>query len=172
MRTVLETQRLILRWLEPKDGAFILALHSEPLWRRFIGDRGVTSLPTACNYIASIHRDSYLRHGIGLWAMQRKADGAAVGLCGLLKRDALEHVDIGFALLERHAGAGLAREAAAATLAYGLDTLGVARVAAVTVPENQRCVWLLTRLGLTLQGEVSFPGESRPLQYFLTPERT
>lgn len=168
---VLQTQRLQLRWLEVQDAPFVLELQSEPDWKRYIGDRGVDSLPTALDYIQAVRANSYLRHGFGLYAMQRLADAATVGLCGLIKRDALEHVDLGFALLARYTGAGLAAEAAAATLDYARDRLGLRRIAAIAQPDNARSIRLLERLGMRLEGQMLLPGETQNLCYYLTPDR-
>lgn len=145
---VIETARLILRRFTAEDAAFIHELVNEPEWKQFIGDKGVDSLEAARNYIANGPIASYLRHGFGLFAMQRKADAALVGMCGLIKRDTLEDIDLGFALLARHAGQGLAYEAAQATLAYARDTLGLSRVVAITDPGNARSAHLLERLGM------------------------
>lgn len=145
---VLQTSRLVLRWFTGDDAAFIYALLNDPGWIRFIGDKGVNSLETARAYIALALQASYRQHGFGLYAMQLKADAALVGMCGLVKRESLSDVDLGVALLERHAGRGLAYEAAAATLVHAREQFGLARIVAITDPENLRSKQLLTRLGM------------------------
>src|SRR5882724_10894655 len=103
---VLETARLKLRHLVPVDAPFILELVNEPGWLRFIGDRGVHDLESAQGYIEKGPRAMYTRLGFGLYCVESKAEGASLGLCGLIKRDSLEDVDLGFAFLERHQGKG------------------------------------------------------------------
>src|SRR5512137_488968 len=94
---ILETERLTLRELCLDDAGFILALLNDPAFIRFIGDRNVRSLEAARGYLKG-PMDSYGRNGFGLWLVEDKA-GTPLGICGLIKRDALPHVDIGYAFL-------------------------------------------------------------------------
>ena len=94
---VLETDRLVLRRLGLEHAAFILELVNDPSWLRFIGDRGVRSLDDARGYLVAGPLAMYERHGFGLYRVELKEGGIAVGMCGLIKRDALDDVDIGFA---------------------------------------------------------------------------
>jgi RimJ/RimL family protein N-acetyltransferase len=74
-------------------------------------------------------------------------DGMPLGMCGLIKRDTLEDVDLGFAFLARHHGHGYAREAASATLEHARRDHGLTRLAAITDPDNTRSIHLLESLG-------------------------
>lgn len=146
--TVLETARLRLRQFTPDDAAFVLELLNEPSWLRFIGDRGVRTLDDARAYIEQGPRVMFARHGFSLLLVERKADGAALGMCGLIQRDTLEVPDIGYGFLPRAWGQGYAREAAAAVLAYGHSTLGLPRILAITDPDNVASIKLLEGLGM------------------------
>src|SRR5205085_11080289 len=115
---ILETERLLLRRFAPDDAAFILELLNEPGWLRFIGDRGLRTLDAARDYIATGLVAMYARTGFGLWAVQHKDDATLLGMCGLIRRDGLDDVDIGFAFLERHQGRGYAVEAASAVMTH------------------------------------------------------
>lgn len=147
----METPRLRLRQLVADDAPFILELLNEPGWLRFIGDRGVHDLEGARGYIEKGPRSMYTRLGFGLYCVEAKGEGTPLGMCGLLKRDNLEHVDLGFAFLARHQGRGYAREAAAASLAEARG-LGLTEVAAITSPDNQRSIQLLESLGFRAAG--------------------
>jgi|KBSSwiStaDraftv2_1062776.scaffolds.fasta_scaffold287773_1 RimJ/RimL family protein N-acetyltransferase len=162
---VLETPRLILRRFTAADAAFIHELVNEPDWKRFIGDKGVDSLDAARRYIENGPVAAYRRHGFGLFAMQRKADAALVGMCGLIKRETLDDIDLGFALLARHAGQGLAHEAAQATLTYARDTLGLARVVAITDADNARSEHLLEKLGMRYERTLCLAPDDEVLLY-------
>lgn len=151
---VLETDRLVLRHFALEDAAFILELLNEPGWMRYIGDRGVDSLENARKYIENVPCASYSRHGFGLWAVELKEDRSLVGMCGLIKRDTLEDVDIGFALLSRYEGKGYAREAAKATLDYARDHLELSRIVAITTMDNNRSGSLLERIGMRYEGTI------------------
>ncbi len=154
---VLETERLRLRRLDASDAAFILRLVNDPDWLRYIGDRGVRTLGDAERYIASGPEAMYEKHGFGLLAVERKQEAGPIGICGLLKRDTLPDVDIGFAFLPDFRGRGYALEAARATLAWAQDGLGLARVIAITAPDNFRSRALLEKIGLRYERTTILP---------------
>lgn len=167
---VLQTARLSLHRLqEPRDAAFILELVNQPSWLAFIGDKQVHSLADARRYLRDGPLAMYDRLGFGLYRMARRDDPAQpIGLCGLVKRDTLPEVDIGFALLDRHAGQGLAREAAAAVLAHARGPLGLERVLAIVSPGNQRSIRLLQAIGLHFERVVQLAPDAAPVQLFST----
>jgi [ribosomal protein S5]-alanine N-acetyltransferase len=148
---VLETVRLRLRRMTFEDAAFILRLVNEPSWLEFIGDKGVHSLDDACNYIRTGPMSMYERFGFGLYLVERKSDGATLGMCGLLKRDTLPDVDIGFAFLPEFWGQGYAYEAAAAVLAHGHREFGLMRIVAITTPHNESSIRVLQRMGMQFE---------------------
>ena len=165
---VCETPRLCLRHVEPDDAAFICALLNEPSWLRFIGDRGVRSEDDARRYIEEGPRRMYQEHGFGLFLIERKADGVPLGLCGLLRRDTLPDVDIGFALAAEFTRQGYAYEAAAATLQYARDVQRLARVVAIAKPGNAASGRLLQRLGLRRERTIRFGPQEEELDYYGT----
>ena len=148
---ILETERLVLRRLTANDAAFILELLNEPAFLENIGDRGARSLADARRYIAKGPIASYRNFGFGLYLVALKDSGVPIGICGLLKRDSLEHVDIGFAFLQKFWSQGYARESAAAALNYGWTTLRLDRIVAITKPHNQASIALLEKLGLRFE---------------------
>jgi RimJ/RimL family protein N-acetyltransferase len=151
---VLETDQLIIRWLTVEDAAFILELVNDPSWLRFIGDRGVRTLEDARNYIVKGPVEMYGRLGFGLYLVELKDEGVPIGTCGLIKRDSLKDVDIGFAFLPSFRGKGYAYEAASAVLAYGKKTLGLERIVAIVSPGNERSIRLLEKLGFKFEQRV------------------
>lgn len=154
---VLETARLRLRHLTTADSAFILELVTDPDWLRFIGDRGVRTAEDARAYIENGPMKLYERLGFGLYLVALE-DGTPLGMCGLIKRDSLEDVDIGFALLPAFRGRGYAHEAACAVRDYAFEVLGLERIVAITSPDNDASARLLERLGLAY--ERTIPGPS------------
>lgn len=162
---VLETARLRLRRLDLDDAPFILKLVNEPSWLRYIGDRGVRDLQGARDYIRNGPWAMYERHGFGLWLVERQSDGAPLGQCGLLRRDSLEHPDIGFAFLPAYWGQGYAQETASATLDHGHRVLGMPEVQAITSLDNEASIRLLQRLGFTFLRQIELrPGD--PVKLF------
>ena len=148
---MLETERLVLSRLSALDAGFILELLNEPAFLRYIGDRGVRDEADAIRYVEAGPLASYARFGFGLYRVGLKPGGDAIGICGLLKRDALPDADIGFALLERHRSRGYAHEAAAAVLAHGREAFGLRRVLAITSPDNDVSIGLLAKLGFRFE---------------------
>lgn len=147
MKRILTTSRLLLREFTLSDAPFIRVLLNTPDWLQFIGDRGVATNEDAEQYLANGPMQSYATHGFGLWCVCRIEDGSAIGMCGLLKRETLEHVDLGFAMLPDAYGMGYAREAAAATLAFAHEELGIVKVLAIASQNNARSIHLLEKVG-------------------------
>ncbi len=165
---VLETSRLRLRKLSAGDAGFMLELLNDPGWIRFIGDRGVRTLDAARTYIASGPVAMYARHGFGLYLTELKEGSVPLGICGLIKRDGLDDVDIGFAFLPAFRGRGYALEAAEGTIEYGMKTIGLRRLVAITTPDNDASIKLLRKLGMHPEGKVRLPGDADELCLFAT----
>lgn len=149
-----------------EDAAFILKLVNDPLWLRFIGDRGVRTLEDARAYILKGPVAMYERVGFGLYLVEHKRDGVPLGICGLIKRDGLDDVDLGFAFLPEFRAQGYAYESAAAVLAYGRNVLGLKRIVAITSPDNERSVHLLEKLGFTFEKMIQLPNDSEAVKLF------
>ncbi|MDP1699142.1 MAG: GNAT family N-acetyltransferase [Xanthomonadaceae bacterium] len=155
---VLDTPRLRLRPMVAGDAGFLLGLLNEAEFLRQIGDRGVRSHADAERYIANGPVASYQRHGFGLLLVERKCDGAALGIAGLLKREHLDDVDMGYALTASACGQGYAGEAARALLEHAHTVLGFVRLIAIVMPHNLPSLQLLQRLGFTF--ERTLPAEA------------
>lgn len=147
---VIETQRLALRQLDLNDADFILELLNEAAFLQFIGDKGVRTLADAREYLRKGPMDSYERYGFGLYAVCLR-NGTPIGICGLVKRDGLEDVDVGFALLSRHCLKGYAVESAAAVLAHANRELRLGRIVAITAPDNLGSIAVLEKIGLKFE---------------------
>jgi RimJ/RimL family protein N-acetyltransferase len=166
---VLISERLRLRWLRVDDAAFVLRLVNDSDWIRFIGDRGVRTLKDAAGYIEEKFLTTYRSLGFGLYLVELRDGGTPVGICGLVKRDTLEDVDIGFAFLPEHRGRGYAYEAASATLVYARRDLGLTRVLAITTSDNERSARLLEKLGMHYEKMVAGRDGEAPLRLYATP---
>jgi RimJ/RimL family protein N-acetyltransferase len=163
---VLNTPRLALRHAVPEDGEFLLELLTDPDFIRYIGDRGVRTLDDTPAYVANGPQASYREHGYGLYVVELRESGAPIGLCGLVKRDYLQHADLGFAFLRAFRGQGYALEAARATLSHARDDFGMTRLAAVTSLDNEASMSLLRNLGFELTGLVQAKTDTAPLNLF------
>ncbi len=163
--SVMRTERLVLRQLELGDDEFILELLNEAAFLRFIGDKGVRNLADARAYIRNGPMDSYARHGFGLLATCL-ADGTPVGICGLVRRDGLADVDVGFAFLSRYCSKGYAVESASAVLAHARRVLGLSRVVAIASPDNAASIAVLKKIGLEFEGMIRLTEDGPELKLF------
>ncbi|EEK77970.1 N-acetyltransferase [Bacillus cereus] len=160
---VLETKRLVLRWFDIKDAPFILELVNDPAWIQFIGDKRIKNLEDAKKYILNGPVDMYNKMGFGLYLVERKEDLTPLGMCGLIKRDTLEDVDIGFAFLEKFRSKGYGYESASAVIEYGVQKLGLKRIVAITSTDNVNSGKLLEKVGLKFEEIISDSGEDLKL---------
>jgi ribosomal-protein-alanine N-acetyltransferase len=167
---ILETKRLVFRRLTTDDAAFILEVLNDPLFHRFIGDKGIRTVEGARGYIATGPLVSYAQHGFGLFHVSLKDSGAPIGMCGLLKRDVLEDVDVGFAYLPQFSGKGFATEAALATMHYGRTVHGLTRIVAITAPDNEASQNVLRKIGLRHTKTLQLPGYQAP-SFLFTPDQ-
>jgi RimJ/RimL family protein N-acetyltransferase len=163
---ILQTDRLAIRRMSTDDAEFILGLFNQPSWLHFIGDRGVKTLDDARSYIVNGPVEMYARLGFGFYIVELKDDRVPIGICGLVKREYLDDVDIGYALLPQYWAKGYAYEASSAVLAYGTGELGLKRIIAITSPDNHRSAKLLEKLGLRYERMVRYPDTGQAVRLF------
>lgn len=168
---MIHTERLQLRRIDPEQDAMqMLALLNEPGYLRNIADRGVRNRAQARAFIVERVLASYERHGFGMYAIIRRADGAWLGNAGLVRREGLPAPDIGYALLGRHEGCGYALEAARGVLDHARRELGHRDLYGIVSPHNQRSAALLLKLGMEQRGPVQLPAPlTEPVLLFATP---
>lgn len=166
MKTIAYTERLILRHATTNDADFILELVNTPAWYRFIGDRNVHSLEDAKAYIENGPLKSYAENGFGSYCLEISETGERIGMCGLYKRESLEHYDLGFALLPPFEGKGYAAEASERVLRQAKEELNLPAILAITSKDNNRSMNLLKRLGFRLERDLTLPGDNEALYCF------
>lgn len=164
----LQTARLTLTHFTHADAGFILTLLNDPAFIQNIGDRNVRTLSDARAYLDNGPLRSYAVNGFGLYRVALR--GAVIGMCGLIKRDTLPDVDLGYAFLPQYWGAGYAPEAGAAVLAHARETLKLPRVVAIVDPANTPSIRVLERLGLRPAGVVWLADDDSALLRFTTAD--
>ena len=87
-------------------------------------------------------------------------------MCGLVKRESLDDIDIGFALLPQFEGNGYALEASKGVMKFAKDKLNLKRIAAITVPYNIPSIKLLEKLGMKFEKTINLPGDPEALMLF------
>jgi RimJ/RimL family protein N-acetyltransferase len=163
---VAETARLRLRTITADDAAFYYELVNDPTWLEFIGDKGIRTIAQAHTAIIDGPLAMQQRHGHSLYVMERREDGRALGLCGLIRRDSLPDVDIGYAIRPAYFGQGYTFEAAQAVLALARGPLGIRRLLGITDPGNAGSIALLHKLGLRFVEARPLPPNGRPTNIY------
>ncbi|WP_448664435.1 GNAT family N-acetyltransferase [Sphingomonas sp. CJ20] len=153
---MIETPRLLLRRWEDRDRSPFHAMCNDPRVMEFLGPHLSREQSDA-----AIDRQNGFHdlHGYCFWAIERRADGAFLGFCGL-KPGAADtpiagDVEIGWRLAPDFWGQGYAREAAQVSLGWGWAG-GIDQVAAITTTGNLRSRGLMTRLGMQYMPDEDF----------------
>lgn len=154
----LTTERLYIRNIVVDDAEFIVELLNEPQFLQYIGDKEIRTLADAINYIKTGPQQMFSDNGFALHVVFDKTNDQAIGFCGLLKREVLEHPDLGFAFLQRFCGQGFGYEAAKAVLDYEVNQHNLSMVLAITAIENSASKALLEKLGFVFKEQLHIAG--------------
>lgn len=162
---LVNTERLLLRKVGDEDADFLVQLTNDPDFLRFVGDR---SIRTRDDAIAYLRTGPFLRHAgeLGFCVVTGRSSGRPLGVCGLLQREGLADVDLGFAFLPEHRGHGYAFEAADAMLQYGQRRLQLPRVVAIVDPANERSIALLGKLGMRFERALCLAPDDKLLHLY------
>ncbi len=162
----IKTDRLLIRPINIDDTEFILELLNTEGWLRFIGNRNIASSAGAKAYI----KKKLDNENIYYWVVQPGEHKENMGLITYIKRDYLEHRDIGFAFLPRFANKGYAFEATNAVLKRLIYVVTPSHILATTIPENVRSINLLKKIGLCFEKEIEVDKE-RLHVYGMSPNK-
>jgi RimJ/RimL family protein N-acetyltransferase len=157
---VLTTPRLVLRTFREDDLPRYAALNADPAVVEFLGGEPLTR--EYSDEIAAWANEVNDAEGIGLLAVERRADGAFLGMCGLHHLESYpDDVEVGWRLAREHWGQGYATEAATAWLEHAFGSMGLPRVISVTDPPNVRSLAVMHRLGMVYdhEAEIEEDGE-------------
>ncbi len=100
--SIVKTDRLSLRKIDTDDAEFMLRLLNDPTFIQYVDDKKARDLESAKTYILEGPVASYQSYGYGLYLVETIDNRAPIGICGILKRDFLDHADIGFALMPEY----------------------------------------------------------------------
>jgi len=144
---VLQTARLLLRTFRLDDLPLYAALNADPEVVRYLG--GVPLAREHSDDIAAWAQECHATEGIGLVAVERREDGAFIGMCGLHHQSSYpDDVEVAWRLAREHWGHGYATEAATAWLDHGFDVLALPRVISIADRPNSRSLAVMRRLGM------------------------
>lgn len=166
MNFIAETPRLLLHEFSDSDAPFIIELLNTKGWLDFIGNRNIRTNDDAISYLQKSIYSGYAENGFGLWKVTDKVSGRPAGMCGLLKRKDLEHVDIGFALMPDFIGKGYGSEACRAVLNLATEQFKIEEIWAITDPANTNSINLLLKSGFAFKQTVKMHAENELLLLF------
>jgi RimJ/RimL family protein N-acetyltransferase len=144
------TERLTLNFLSIHETDFIYELVNTAEWIKYIGDRNIRTKEDALNYVQKIIDNP----NINYWVVKLKTEQISIGIITFIKRDYLEHHDIGFAFLPKYGKNGYAYEAANTVLEDAIKNNNHQQILATTVKENTYSIKLLKKLGLSFEKEI------------------
>ena len=152
-----ETDRLILRdWREDDWEPFWQATNTPAVMRWLGGVCDAEKRIAAQGRLRTYERE----HGHTFWAVERKADGAILGFCGLKRCNQqggpIGTMEVGWRLREDAWGQGYAKEAASASLDLAFGRFGADEVVALTVARNTASWGLMERLGMQRRADLDF----------------
>jgi RimJ/RimL family protein N-acetyltransferase len=146
---VIETTRLILRPPEDRDRAALAEINGDPRVGEWLS--GVMSRDESDAMVDRVLAH-IAEHGFGFWAVERKSDGAIIGMAGLLAMGADmppgPALEVGWRLSPQTWGQGFATEAALAATAWGFANRGVPEIVAITAQGNYRSQAVMLRIGM------------------------
>jgi len=157
--SIVKTDRLSLRKIDTDDAEFMLRLLNDPAFIQYVGDKKARDLESAKTYILEGPVESYQSYGYGLYLVETIDNRAPIGICGILKRDFLDHADIGFALIPEYREVGYAFEAAQATIELARSELKLPHNVAFTAANNTSSIKLLEKLGMAFDRMIDLPAE-------------
>lgn len=143
---MIETARCMIRPVNTSDSLFILELLTSELWKRFIGDRGITSVDQAKRIIEKNYLPLLERSGCGPHVVILKETDQAIGTVGVYQRENLDFPDLGFAFLPKFIQQGFGYETSMAHLNYAAQTLKLPKVYAITNDDNIAAQALLSKM--------------------------
>lgn len=157
-----ETERFILREILPTDVDKLFELDSDPEVHRYLGDSPVTGKDQIIDVINFI-RQQYVDNGIGRWAIIDKKTNDFIGWTGLkfvtdLTNNHKNYYDLGYRLIKKYWGQGIATETALASLNYAFDKLNADEVYAMADCENDSSNKILNKIGLSFIETFDFDG--------------
>lgn len=160
MLDTLTTERLLIEKLSPGDSEFILTLLNTPGWLKFIGDRNIKTLSDAEAYVQKTIDSPSVQY----WIVKKTADRTPVGAVSFIKKDYLDHHDIGYAFHPDFSKLGYAYEAVKVVLEQLCKNPLYPVILATVAPDNESSIRLLEKLGLKQQDQIEI--ENRTLLLF------
>ena len=148
MKSIIETNRILLREFEMADCEAVFEFSSNAEVQKYTGDLPLQSINEAKEIIEKIWFTDYKKYGYGRWAVVYKPENKVIGFAGLKFLPELELTDIGFRFLPQYWGKGIATEVSVEILKYGFNTLKLPKIVGLALPQNIASCRVLEKIGL------------------------
>lgn len=166
----LESERLLLRGLEPGDLDAYAAMYADPDVMHHLEGGRPLDRAAAWRSIA-VHLGHWQLRGFGQWALIERTSGAFVGRAGLWQPEGWPGLEVGWTLAREHWGRGFATEAARAALQHAFETLAATRVISLIASDNQRSIRVAERIGERFERAVVVLGREARLYAIEQPSQ-
>ena len=174
LQHTINTERLRLRGWKPEDHAPFAAMCADPDVMRYIGNGQTRTADDAARYIASFEKE-WNERGFGLFAVESKQTGDLIGFTGFSWPDFLPEVfpsvEIGWRFSKPSWGKGIASEAAAAALSFGVNELGITDIVSIHQLENRASARIMQKLGMVLDRRTTDPTCNREVEVYRLPKQ-
>ncbi|MEP2935786.1 MAG: GNAT family N-acetyltransferase [Gilvibacter sp.] len=147
MKTLIETERLVLREITLDDTKEMFGLHSNANVQKYTGEPPVESIEEMQQAIQTRISD-YKKYRYGRWATFLKNEMEFIGWAGLAYLPEFDEIDLGYRFLPKFWGMGYATEVSHAILEYGFDTLQLDRIIAIAMKENIASIRVMEKVGM------------------------
>lgn len=173
MKTSIETERLLMRELQPTDNVGMFELDSNPEVHRYLGNDPVKSIEECDEAIKSI-RQQYLDNGIGRWAVLLKETNKFIGWSGLkLERNVNGHetfYDLGYRFIQKHWGQGYGYESAKAFIDFGFNEMNLKVINAWADADNLGSRKILEKVGMKFINSFEYEGSEEVWYEIMNPK--
>lgn len=150
MKTLISTDRLILREITLDDTEAMFRLYSDPDVLKYTGEVPIASV-AAMQQAIQTRITNYKKHGYGRWATFLKKDNQFIGWSGLAYLPEFDEIDLGYRFFPQYWGLGYATEASQAILHYGFETLDLGRIIAIAMKENKASIRVMEKIGMQFE---------------------
>ncbi len=148
----IETTNLVLRRIQAADAGAIFKILADDEVTRYYDDETFQDLSQASDQIEAWEM-GYKNRRCLRWGITRKEDPALVGTCGYYGLHPWHlRAGIGYELAPRSWRQGIMTEALTGIINLGFGEMGLNRIEAVVMPENEASIKLLEKLGFYNEG--------------------
>ncbi len=168
MKYLIATPRLGIRKLVRADAEALYQLHANQKVQEFTGKPVISSFEDITNAVRKMIDETltnYKKYGYGRWMVTLKESGQVIGWNGLVYRENIGQVDLGYRFHPDYWGNGYATESSRAILDYGLHELGLSQIIAITMKENTSSIRVLEKVGMQFDHYEDFMGYKDAMWY-------